>query len=164
MSMKHLAAAASLKTLSKKIVAKLSPKSKKYYKDDQERKRKEKEASAIQLFVQPQKMRKPNKEMIDGQILDYLTSIIQIKPFPLTTTEAKTTNPLSNKYNAYVKLACNCYKLQVPSIGELNEVDRAQEEYSELKNLKLEPGDYVEKAAPLLQKIKSVKARLKTMI
>lgn len=143
---KESSASAATKSLSKREVALLSPDSKQQYEEAKERAKRTRIDGALNLFKQPskQKINKPSDRMAFSLVSDYLQNSILLKALPLTPAAIKILIP--SKYNNYVQMARDGIKMKVPSYEEMKMADDAELEYEQLKNIKPEPENYLQRA------------------
>ena len=143
---KESSASAATKSLSKREVALLSPDSKQQYEEAKERAKRARRDGALNLFKQPskQKINKPSDRMAFSLVSDYLQNSILLKALPLTPAAIKTLIP--SKCNNYVQMARDGIKMKVPSYEEMKMADDAELEDEQLKNMKPEPENYLQRA------------------
>ena len=93
------------------------------------------------------------KPKVVDKMIDIMLRTIPLQPLPLTLMEQKA-KPSSKEYQRFNNMAKRkAGKIALPSLEEMDELDRLKSEYDTLYHTTSEPDDYCDRAQLLLDEI-----------
>jgi len=93
------------------------------------------------------------KPKVVDKMIDIMLRTIPLQPLPLTLMEQKA-KPSSKEYQRFNNMAKRkAGKIALPSLEEMDELDRLKSEYDTLYHTTPEPDDYFDRAQLLLDEI-----------